>query len=65
MMRKALTKVDRIPRIKLCPASFLKICHSVLKTLSKIRTGRKIAKIPLGLAVLMRSTDSPTVPSFL
>lgn len=39
---------ESTPIIKLCPAIFLNVCHYVLKALSKIRHGKKIARIPFG-----------------
>ena len=64
-MRAALTKVERTPNIKVCPASFLKICHYVLNELSKIKMGKKMANIPEGLALLMSSIESPNMPILL
>lgn len=49
--------VERIPMIKLWAANFLKMCHSVLKAVSKSKTGRKIARIPEGFAVLIKRID--------
>ena len=54
MIREAQTKEDKTPSIKLCPASFLKVCHSVLKALSKIRHGKKIARMPLGSTFVIK-----------
>ena len=54
MMREAQTKEDKTPSIKLCPASFLNVCHSVLKALSKIRHGKKIARMPLGSTFVIK-----------
>jgi hypothetical protein len=65
MMIVALAILDNIPMIRLWGASFLKICHSVLKALSKMRTGRKIARMPVGLAELISSADSPSTPNYL
>lgn len=64
MMKVALTKLERMPKMRLWPASFLKMCHSVRNELSKIRTGRKIARIPVGLAELINFMDSPNTPNF-
>jgi hypothetical protein len=54
MIREAPTKDDKTPMIKLCPANFLKVCHSVLKPLSKIRQGRKMDNMALGSTLLIR-----------
>lgn len=62
MIKVALTIVERIPSIKLWAASFLKMCHSGLKELSKIKTGKNIASIPQGLAELIRLIDYPKIP---
>lgn len=57
--------VERIPMIKLWAANFLKMCHSVLKAVSKSKTGRKIARIPEGFAVLIKRIDQPSMPNSL
>lgn len=48
IIREAPTKDDKTPITRLWLASFLKVCHSVLKPLSKIRQGKKRANIALG-----------------
>jgi len=57
IIRVALQTDERIPMIKLWLANFLKTCHSALKALSKIRIGKKIARMPEGLALLISSID--------
>lgn len=57
IIRVALQTEERMPIIKLWLASFLNTCHSALKALSKIRIGRKIARIPEGFALLINSID--------
>ena len=49
--------------MRVCSICFFSICHSDLKALSKIRVGRNIARMPLGLSSLMRKMDLPTKPS--
>ena len=62
MIREAQTKEDKTPSIKLCPASFLKVCHSVLNALSKIRHGKKIARMPLGSTFVIKCVACPIIP---
>lgn len=64
MINEAQTNEERIPIIKLCPASFLKICHSVLNALSKIRQGRKIERMAFGSTLLIRWVACPIIPIF-
>jgi hypothetical protein len=62
MIREAQTNEDNTPSIKLWPANFLKVCHSVLNALSKIRQGRKIARIALGSTLVIKCVACPMIP---
>lgn len=57
IMSVALQTEERMPIMRLWLANFLKTCHYALKALSKIRIGKKMASIPVGLALLMSSID--------
>ena len=63
MMRKEARITQGTPMMRVCSICFFSICHSDLKALSKIRVGRNIARMPLGLSSLMRKMDLPTKPS--
>ena len=59
MMNKAPSIAQGIPKIRVCPDVFLNKCHSVLKALSKINAGKKIAIIPFGLSSLINTAAFP------